>query len=318
MIQSIKSLLNPTAEKLVEVSITRNCSIGGTPYEIGETIRVSESTARKLIHEDAAEDLAADGIAAEKRRKLEGLLPPPIEPRPAPDEWKPLPACFSSWWILNEKKRVLIRRADDIEEVMMEKLMRFTPQPDMSSLQNVPNAAHRSALIQGIALSLHVGDIPESYQSECRFLKDVNARAQKAVSDWKEANHSNLIRLNIECSDAVFFAHGELNRACRELSDTALAIFRARLAPLGLSEMKICELFSGSADAQKYHSVAPRLQNVKMLWFHDSGRDQKSYIDFPVSALAQFFEQWTERNKELSALLKVAKAELAKALKVAA
>jgi len=318
MLKSIKSLFHPEAEKHQEVVFISNSFVAGIAYEAGEVAIIPHGIARDLCNRGICSNREQDALDIARQKRLEALLPEPGQARPLPDGWEKLPQCFGDWWQLNERGLLVIRRARAIEERTLEKIMRFTHEPDLSSLRNVPSDAHRSALISSIAAGLHIGDLPAEYQSECRYLKDANVRAQQAVSDWKEANHSNLIRLNIECSDAVFSAHGELNRTCRDLSDTALAIFRARLAPLGLSEMKTCELFSGSADAQKYHSVAPGLQNVKMLWFHDSGRDQKSYIDFPVSALAQFFEQWTERNRQLSALLKTAKGELARALKVAA
>ena len=115
-------------------------------------------------------------------------------------------------------------------------------------------------------------------------------------------------------------AHGELSKTCRHLSATGFELFKARIAALGLSEFKAQTLYNGSADFTRFQAPAdpPSLQDLKSLWHHEDGRDQRFYVDQPVSALACNFTAWTARNTELQKLLADGQKELAKARKVAA
>lgn len=315
---SIRNLLNPKAVKLVTLTLTRDMLIDGVPRFAGDVLELSARTAEKVVGSGGAIDQAGRDEAIEKQAKLDEMLPPPQIPEDMPLNWKSLPPSFEKWHSLNQAGTVLLRRANLIEEKLMELAGRYTIKSDLSSVSRMPNSAQKSKLIAGIVSALHIGELPKEHIESLRHLTDSFQRATTAFSEWQQAYGEKLLVHKIECSDHVFTIHGELSRTCRSLSECGFEIFKTRIAALGLSEHKAKELYSGSADSMKYSApaVAPDLQDIRLLWHLDSGKDQKFILEKPVTSLARMLEDFSIRNGELLALLKMAKQELAKAQKV--
>ena len=148
------------------------------------------------------------------------------------------------------------------------------------------------------------------------YLREALLRADRAVADWKENHLDELTRLKILCGDELMAVHGKLSRTCRDLAETAFDLFKHRIAALGLADIKTRTLYAGSADYERYEAPAapPHLDDVKLGFLDDAG--PRYYIEKPPAIMAQLLQQWGERDAELAALLKSARAELTKARKV--
>jgi hypothetical protein len=320
MLANLRKLIRPTAEALVTVEITRNCSVGGTPYSAGDRPTVSHKIAAELVNAGAALDSAAEDAEATRQRNLAALIPPPGEAKSMPESWATLPSIFADWWNLDQQGMTLIDRAEAIERLAIEKISRFAAAPDFSGVNRIQDPAQRSALISAAAGALHVGELPPGYLAECQYLRDASERANEAVSAWRAQHGQTVAVLRFKASQAVLDAHGDLARTAREIQFTGRSIFAVRIGSLGLAECRVDDLFRGSADFQRYVLPAeiPALQELRVAWFLAGGTDQASYLDRPVPVLAQLWQDFTNRSAELVKLLKTGQAELAKAQKAIA
>ena len=188
---------------------------------------------------------------------------------------------------------------------------------DVRSIEILPSNTRRTVL-GAFAGRVHVGTPSENDTRDQNFLKDAYTRAETACKDWEEANNDEAFRVRILCGDTVQEVHGKLCVAIGELHKTGFEIFSLRVSELGLSGQKVTELYSGSADAEKYSCFdMPGLTGMKLAYYEENvgGR---SYCDLPVNALVSYYRKFSGSLDEVSATLKKAKSELAKATKVSA
>lgn len=321
MIHKLKNIRNiilgtPTG-KTLDVVITRNVRLtlpNGTNTDglTGETYTLAADEARDLVNCQAAKIVGEDELREAKAASLTALLPPVREVQPLPARWENLPPAFAAWHDINQKALVVLGRRDDIEA---ELIRRITPaQQNSFNGINQLSYEHRHTVMVNLGKGERFS--PEEHAAQV-YLRDALQRASDAANDWLEMHREALFSARVACSDEVIAVNGELSRTCKQLGETGLAIFAVRVAALGLGESRVKNLFDQSADFFKYHvpAQAPALQDMKMLWHIDEGRDQRFYIEQSPIALAQHWLEWTARNVELTGLLKTAKAELAKAQK---
>jgi hypothetical protein len=282
----------------------------------GQSYTVSVDTARSMNHQDMIVP-AWNEAARQQREASEVFLPDPVEPMPDPIGWEKLPECFLQWWRLNQRFFCLLRREENGVEMLVGQLKSSGGLMISAAEPHPRNAAAFSALVGAVAEGT-------ANQSQNDMATIGRRRLQEFVNDLAEqrrrlmdAEGENLTRLNLACSDYVIESHGRLRRLTKQAADTALQIFSCRIASLGLSDMKVAALFSGSADCVEYVHSEPGLQDLKLGW-HEADGTTRHYIERPVPTLASLALQWDADAKRMESLVAKAKATLAKTQKAAA
>jgi hypothetical protein len=312
--KNLKEIVNPFAEKSVEVEITSTCAVAGEQVKAGDRITVKESVARDLIAAGRAIDHAAVLKEQTRRQRLKSLIPLLEEPAPMPEDWSRLPKCFSLFWKLNQAGMVLIHHRDEIERRLIKRVSR--KQMGSFSGINQISESNQSKIFAGLALSMDGMDAREI--EELQTLKNAYQNAYEEVKEWQRENTPELIRHQMACSDAVQDTHGEVCRSIRDLHAMALELFKTRIAALGLGQHDVNRLFLNSADAVKYASIQrPTLQDLRLAW-NDGQGDLKTYVDHPPATLANLLKGFRITQAEVEKLAKEATAELTRATKAKA
>ena len=319
MITSLKSLITGTPQgKAVKLKFTRPAHVGGVCHEAGSVGTFSESEAAQLLAAGCCFDPTAADTAEARMQRLNAMLPPPFEPQPLPESWRKLPKCFAVWWETNEQLQCLHRRHMAIEAKLLELVSRHVYTPGNLDLGgNIADPFQRSRALQAAFASFKVGGIDPEEAETIRHLKDANHRAELAVRDWRESPaQSELLKAKFECSAHCIEAHGRVSHFVRELAEVGRQIFAERVSALGLSDWKIRELFSGSADAVKFVFPEPSLTNLKLGWYQpDVG--PVYYLETPVPVLIGIVERWEADAARFQKLLAEGEKELSKAQKAA-
>jgi hypothetical protein len=282
----------------------------------GQSYAVTLETARSMHPQDRIVP-AWNEAARQQREASEVFLPDPVEPMPDPVGWDKLPECFLQWWRLNQRFFCLLRREENGVE-MLNSQLKSSGGLMISGVGPHPrNAAAFTAMMAAVAEGT-VGQNPNDLATLGR------RRLQEFVNDLAEqrrrlmdAEGENLTRLNLACSDYVIESHATLRRHTKEAANIALQIFSCRIAALGLSDLRVAQLFSGSADCVEYVHSEPALQDLKLGW-HESDGTTRHYIERPVPTLASLALQWDADAKRMETLVGKAKATLAKTQKAAA
>ena len=311
----LQQLLNPKAAPTREIIFTRNSSAGGRGWKKGDKATLSEKVAGELIAAEAAYDPTAIPTAQAKAKQLDELLPPPVTPEELPENYKDLPAPFTAYHLLNAAYQALGKRRDAIWDILLPRIQGYMVDADVRSIEILPSNTRRTVL-GAYAGRVQVGTPDERETSEQNFLKDAYTRSEKACTDWKEANGDEAFRTRILCGDTVQDVHEKLCTSIRELHETGLEIFGRRIAGLGLSGRKVTELYSGSADAEKYSCFDIPSVPGRKLAYYEEGVGGRSYLDHPMTTLVSYYRKFTGSLDEVTATLKKAKAELAKATKI--
>lgn len=317
MYNKIKSILNPQAEKQIELVILRNCSAGGESFEAGQTVVLGARRANELITADCATNQQAVADEAQRQTKLDALIPPPIEPKPLPSSFESLPAPFADWWNLNQSGLALIHRLGHIEEKLIAMTSKNVMSVSPSAFRGIPDGSARNSAIAASARTFIFEGIDEEEVAAVRHLEGARQRLSEDVASWQAANSDKLFSLHVSCSDCYLSESGQLARNCRDTHEVGRALFVFRIAALNLAPRKIDDLFSGSGDFVRYVQAAPipAVQDLKMLWYLDGGKDSKSYCSTAVPGIADLLHGTRERQSQVDAILKQGKAELAKATK---
>lgn len=313
MIANLRKLLAPKSEKLVRIELSRNVFISGVTYSAGDIIEVPESTAKQLVLESAAIDREADQRESDRIERLNALLPPPGTARPVPTEWEHLPVYFATWWELNESGLLLLNRAEGITAALLAKFGSKTL-PSLRTLEQLPIASQRKLIG---TIDFNVGTPSQDALERERYLKDALERANRAFDDWSVANAEQLATLRFECSTYTIQRHGELVKACRDLSAIGRQIFEIRIGALALEPWKITDLYMGSSDRARFHIDPPGLQDLRLAW-SDAGSDPVHYLDHPVPTMASLIAHWAAVAARVEGLAAEARKELARAKKAAA
>ena len=311
----LRKLLNPTAAPTRTIIFTRSCSAGGKGWQPGDKGSFSERVAADLIGSGASYDPTAADTAEITAKQLDELLPAPVAPEALPESWESLPAPFAEYHKLNAAYRALRKREDSIWNVLLPRIQGYMVDADVRSIEILPGHTRRTVL-GAFAGRVQVGTPDERETSEQNFLKDAYTRSEKACTDWKEANGDEAFRTRILCGDTVQDVHEKLCTSIRELHETGLEIFGRRIAGLGLSGRKVTELYSGSADAEKYSCFDIPSVPGRKLAYYEEGVGGRSYLDHPMTTLVSYYRKFTGSLDEVTATLKKAKAELAKATKI--
>ena len=313
----LRKLLNPTAAPTRTIIFTRSCSAGGKGWQPGDKGSFSERVAADLIGSGAGYDPTAADTAEITAKQLDELLPAPVAPEALPESWESLPAPFAEYHKLNAAYRALRKREDSIWNVLLPRIQGYMVDADVRSIEILPGHTRRTVL-GAFAGRVQVGTPDERETSEQNFLKDAYTRALKACTDWKDANGDEAFRTRILCGDTVQDVHEKLCTSIRELHETGLEIFTLRIAMLGLSGRKVTELYSGSADAEKYSCFnSPSIPHMRLAYYEE-GVGGRSYCDHPVTTLVSYYRKFSGSLEEVTATLAQAKKELAKATKISA
>lgn len=313
---NIKHLLFPTAPKTVEVVVTRNTFAAGRELLAGQTVELPERQASELINAGAAANPAAEDAAAQQLANLNALLPPPVEPRPMPDAWAGLPKCFGDWWQLNQSAHCLIERRGQIWEKLLVMLQSYQS-PDLRSIAWLPDPAMRRELVEVTAKIFADRAQTDLHTAEERHLRDAYKRAEQAVDDWRESNREAVQIALFHCSQHLQQHHGKLCREIRELHALGLEIFSARIAALGLAASKVQQLYSGSADYQKYNGITiPQLSDLKLAYSDENG--PLFFVNVPPPTMACLIQGYSKTAAEVERLTAEAKKELARTRKATA
>jgi len=310
-------LLNPTAEPTCKIIFTRSCTANGNTYQVGDEASFNAHTAADLISSGAGYDPSASNAAEIRAKHLESLLPPPVIPAELPEDWETLPAIFTDWHNLNASFQALATRQEQIWDILLPRMRRYTLDPDTRSIENQPWNTRNLAL-QGLAGGFNIGTIPDAHHREVSHLTDSYHRAEKACDDWKQSNSDELFRLRILCGDTVQKLHGDLCESIPALHQTGLDIFSLRIKALGLSDRKTSELYSGSADALKFSSFdQPSLMNLRLAYY-EKGVGARCFIDSTVPTIVCVLRGFEQLLAKVNTATKEAKSELARASKAAA
>ena len=313
----LQKLLNPKAAPTREIIFTRNCAASGKSWKKGDKATLSEKVAGELIAAEAAYDPTAIPTAQAKAKQLDELLPPPVTAEELPEAWESLPAPFTTYHRLNAAYQALGKRQDAIWDILLPRIQGYMVDADVRSIEILPGHTRRTVL-GAFAGRVQVGTPDERETSEQNFLKDAYTRALKACTDWKDANGDEAFRTRILCGDTVQDVHEKLCTSIRELHETGLEIFTLRIAMLGLSGRKVTELYSGSADAEKYSCFnSPSIPHMRLAYYEE-GVGGRSYCDHPVTTLVSYYRKFSGSLEEVTATLAQAKKELAKATKISA
>lgn len=304
----LKSIFNPFTQKQVEVEFTQTCFVNGTQYAAGTKATFDERTAAELVAIDRAVDHAAQLKAVLKKQHLNLLIPSVPETTAVPSEYKGLAKCFTDWHKLNQAGVVLMNYRDEVEKRLIAKISNRSL-PTLRNMNDL-SAQDQARLIAGVSFN----PPPTEFElEEQRHLKNEFQKADQAVRDWKASNSDELIRYQLQCSDAAQDAHGSLRRDITVLHGLALQLFETRIHALGLGQHDVARLFKNSSDASKYASIdKPHLQDLRLAW-SEQGEDPKLYIDQPVPVMAQLIAGWNNTAAHVKSLTKAASDELARA-----
>jgi len=324
----LKKILSPSAVETVEVTLTRNCQIKlatgkFTGGEIGKTYCLNLGDARELEASGSCSIAGAAERVAEHQAEIESWLPAPTPAEPVPGSWLNLPECFAQWWVKREVFRCLRIQYAETELELLAGISELIV-PTASQAASDYGQRFRivdqfikgefSSVASGMAL-FHEGE--ENLRRRNIITDRLNELARK-IDDLTSREGDNLLRLSVDCGDHLVATHQELIDTSGELNKTALELFAQRVEPLGLSELKIIQLFQGGADAVKYHTVQPSLPHMKNAGFIDNAGNPRSYFGgSPIQAVS-YLGNFTGELERLKPLLKEAKAALARASKAAA
>lgn len=315
-----KRIINPgKTEELVTVEFTRDAFANGIGYSAGDTAALPRKTVTELLSAGAAIDHAANEAAVEHRKKMSELIPPPVDQLPLPESWGDLPPDFSTWWKLNEELSALCKRRSEIwkrlaaasRTYVLEDLNAFAAEYSRG------NSANRPKLANALTAAV-VGEIPQAHFDAINTLADAFERAAGAVTDWKDRHLDDLTRAKFKCGKYLEKKHGATCRAISELHRLARDLFAGRIAPLGLAERKVEELFHGSADWQRFATIdKPTLGDLHLAW-SDGGSNPVYFVEKEVTAMVSIIRDFERMDTEVERLTKQAKAEMKKATAAAA
>lgn len=304
--------------KTSKIEVTRNVRVKDADgvfhaAEAGNVFDVPKSDADYLVSIGAASRILSDEEKAEVER-IGALIPPPHEPRPLPESWAKLPACFAKWWALAERLRCLQGRQVEIEACYIrgnglskEELhwLRHDtgagagPQAQRAELVDNWLRAHPVRVLTPTAAELE----------DKRRLRDAMVRAGEAIDTFLEEHRAELAELKFECGQHLQKASWRLRSISTELATTGFEIFKARISALKLGPRKVAELFQGSADSLKFSHPVDKLAGERFGWTEDDGQ-RVTYVDRPVPAMATLLPRYEAEAKRLEALLREAKREL--------
>jgi hypothetical protein len=304
----LKNIFNPFTQKQVEIQFTQKCFVNSVEYAAGTKATFDERTAAELVAIDRAVDHAAQLKAVTKKQHLNLLIPAMPEPTAVPSAYKNLTKCFTDWHKLNQAGIILMNHRDEIERRLIAKISNRSL-PTLRNMNDL-SAQDQAKLISGVSFT----PPPTEFElEEQRHLKNEFQKADQAVRDWKASNSDELIRYQLQCSDAAQDAHGSLRRDITALHNLAFQLFSLRINALGLGLRDVERLFQNSSDAAKYASIEkPHLQDLRLAW-SEQGEDPKLYLDQPVPVMAQLIAAWSDTAAHVKSLTKAAMDELAKA-----
>ena len=309
-------LLNPKSESTRPILFTRTCTADGKTWQAGETGNFSDKTARDLIAADAGYDPSARDANKKRLKNLNKLLPAEIPAEPLPESWEKLPKSFSDWWKLHAAYQSLAKYHDALWDVLLSKMQMYMMVLNISGVEG-QSMKNREVILQGLAAGFSIGNPPPEHVAQVEFLKGAYLDAEKECDDWMQSNKNEMIHKRILCGDEVQDLLEKLKTDVAETHALGMQLFSLRIATLGLSGRKVSELYAGSELALRYSSFdIPSLPALKLAYY-ENGVGARSYIDRPVQTIECLYRSLTAQAAEVSAALKAAKAELAKAQKVA-
>lgn len=295
----------------------------------GEMIDGVENQSVEVLKSDA-DYLVSMGVANRKLTeeehaeiaRIHGLIPPPHDPRPLPDSWAELPECFAKAWEISERLRCLKTRHLECETVYLRGSGLTEDEKHWlreETGRQSTEAAQRARLIDEWiqARQLRISVPSDAKIQDRQRVRNAMERIGQSIDDFRREYSERMIELQFACSDEALGQAERINVATRSLADIGFQIFKTRIAALGLGHQKTRELFASSADALKYVQVGQSPPDLRMAYNDPDTGEIKTYIDASYQVLAEFWRAWRDRAEKMEALLKQAKAELAKAEKVA-
>ena len=225
IIDKLKGNKPPETSK---VTLTRNVLVklpDGTMQggETGDSFDVLKADADALVGSGAAERILNQKEQAEAER-IGRLIPPPHDPRPLPENFKSLPACFRQWWELSERYRCLKGRQTEIEACVIRgcgltKEEAHWLRHDVGAV--IGEEKQRAKLIQNwqqthqLRISFSQADMEDQ-----RRLRDALTRQGEAIDEFLKENHAELAALKIECGAEVEKANGRAIKVSKERART--------------------------------------------------------------------------------------------------
>ncbi|MBC8012341.1 MAG: hypothetical protein H7067_19850 [Burkholderiales bacterium] len=275
--------------------------------EPGDIIEIAEKAARDLVADGTVERLA---VLDENGEVVEAAKMPaaPVKPAKAvpvalPADYAELPKPFATAHGLLAEREALVADLHAARE-------RSLP-PDFVKARKFAEKRGEHAGKYWLASSF-VG--VEAVNAQIQ-LCDEAVEAEEALRAWDIANGYRLAAAHLESGREVIDAAEKLNVAVAELARVGFELFRLRIAPLELHEMKERHLFTGSALHQKYNTHAT-LTPPGIVWL--GGTNPARGMDEPLTSMVSYFKTARRRLAEIEALLVEARAELAAAQGVTA
>lgn len=323
---NILEKLRRKSEPTIAVVITADSSVrvrlaDGTITDAGpgERLTLGKREAETLIAQGDARWIPTTEEKIDLDRRA-SVIPPPVDPRPIPEGWDKLPPCFAKWWALAERGRCLRLRQIAIEGALLRR--RGLTEREIADYRQdsgtLPEETLRGRVI-GAWLErnpINAGVLDGEQLDVLRRLSNALASIGKDIDDFAGAHGQELIGLEYEIAGEALRVHSDLAKVSRELSDTGFAIFKARVAALGVNESLIRQWFGASADCLKYeHPVdSPPLASLGI--DPDTG-ESITVVNAGPRQIASWIPRWIDETKRLTALLKEAKTELSRTTKAA-
>lgn len=271
----------------------------------GEEIDLDHAAAGALVADGRAEFVIPPEKAQEIKAEHAAVMPQEPTPRPMPESWAELPACFHRWHEIAERFRCARQRAADLEKAYLRETG-LGGSEALHLLRNldaaIPGASDRIKLMDGW-IAANIGQIAVGLDAirKRSKIRDALTRAYQAIDDLTQAENESLWKLHLQCGDQVIAAHGRLERAAAALSAEGIRRFRQRIAALGLGESDVARLYRNSADAAEFERECPRLHDLRLAWEDELGA--RHFLDVPPSTAAGLLVRFTAEAEELEAKL---------------
>ncbi|MFK7849630.1 MAG: hypothetical protein AB8D78_01525 [Akkermansiaceae bacterium] len=293
-------------------------------------VQDSKGIAKPLSRGDEIEVKASDVFdagdiervdpAKAKVDAIQDPTPQRPDPAPMPSEWEQLPDCFSKWWNINEQFRAAHQHIEDIKATRLKTFGTEIPISFSDDTGNViVNRLTFGKPNEGVVYDRKIFNVtdPEVRQLET-FIFNAEESAKDYLERLRETKALDLQRAYLDCGFHRLRVCEQLDEVILETQKIGFEIFKLRIGALGLADGHTRRLYSGSADAVKYHSMDSAYSGSKRSAGYDSHGILRVYVEEPVTSTAQISIREVERTKEAKKLLKQGREELAKIQKISA
>lgn len=283
----------------------------------GKSTHVNRDDVVEVAHADLSNLVQGSDYTVVSTGKKSPPLPNPTpeapQIKPAPDFYRDLPELWTAHHAITAKRASLIEHA----RLISKELSAVIGTREIHGATGKVLAGEIKLTAGGFVGSQNVVstlreidfDSPRIRRAANQLIDSLE-RAEAEVKELNRANERDQVLRHWEAGQLVIEAHSEAEAMASELREAGLAIFSARVKPLGLAPYNVRKLYRDSLDYQKCELAPAKLHDVKNGGTAPDG-SQRRYVEASMPDLGRRLLNYRAFVKRLKPILKAAKAELA-------